>query len=88
MILDTLFAASLPLAILLGIVCLVQQVLIRNLRKEVARNQAIRTGWVLDELLRAEQIRTVDSAHIRPLIDLRAVDQIGAGATGPSLSDP
>jgi hypothetical protein len=48
MILDGLAAAALPLLLLLGIICFVQQFLIRNLRREIGRNNRIRFGAVLE----------------------------------------
>ena len=49
MISDIICFASLPLVLLLGIVCAVQQILIRNLRREIARNNRIRTAGIFTD---------------------------------------
>jgi hypothetical protein len=50
MISEVVCFASLPLVLFFGIICIVQQLIIRNLRREIARNNRIRTKSVLGDL--------------------------------------
>lgn len=68
MLLDGLAAAALPLLLLLGIICFVQQFLIRNLRREIGRNNRIRFGAVLEndasvEVKKAGEVKLPGVTH-------------------------